>query len=201
MQVTSKFKDIKLTNVPHGNLREQFFNHYHMVKEGQYKKQLSAWHEKKVIETPYLIWCYWPEAFATHLVQQTITGVESYLSGAVYDVLGFSGRLNENLEFLRDPFSIPGERGTAAKLYKLLPALYSNEITLPKRNQKLWEDVRLFYREIRNPIFHGMQFEDGSDVYLLHSFELIADIYEWIDGWHNPDLVIPGSSWYTKLRR
>ncbi len=200
MQKVSEFHGIKLSNIPLYNLREQFYNHYHMVKSGEFANQISEFPEAPV-NTPYLEWHYWPNVLFTYLTQQSIMGVEAYLTGAVYDVLGQSGRLRENIDYLRNPFSLPGEKGTAAKYYKLMPSLFSKEISLPHMNSQLWGDVRVFYKEVRNPLFHGMQLDTNSPSDLIRIFELLADIYEWVDTWHNPDNIIMGSSWFTKLNR
>ncbi len=201
MQTITEFKGIKLSNIPLGNLREQFYNHYHLVKSKEFAEGITKWKSGTPINTPYLSWHYWPDQFFTYLSQMSIVGVEAYVVGAVYFTLGTMGKLKENINFLRDPFSIPGDRGTASKYYRLLPALAADEIALPNMNPNLWEDVRLFYREIRNPLFHGNQLDTSKPADLVAIFELLADIYGWVDTWHDPHKVIPGSGWYTKLQR
>lgn len=201
MQKVSEFGDIPLSNIPSGNLREQFYNHYHMVKSQEFAESISSWKPGVPIDTPYISWFYWPEQFFTCLTQLSIMGVESYTCSAAYHELGIRGKLKENIKFVRDPFLLKGERGTASKFYKLLPALVSNDITLPEYDSNLWRDVKLFYRSMRNPLFHGNQLDTKQITDLIAIFELLADIYAWIDSWHSPDSVIPGTGWVTKLKR
>ncbi|NOX77215.1 MAG: hypothetical protein GXP17_11525 [Gammaproteobacteria bacterium] len=202
MPTESKFRSIKLVNVH--NHRSQFFNHYHMVKSDDFARQIESWQpDKPVIETPYLSWYYWPSEFFTFLTQLSIIGLESYVIGAVYEELGIRGVLNEHIKYLKKPRTIPGARGlgTAGINFNLMPALISDELSLKNVNVNLWEEIELFYKEIRNQIFHGMQLDTQNLNEIIPIFELLADVYEWIDSWHNPNDVIPGSDWFTKLDR
>jgi hypothetical protein len=201
VQRVSEFEGIKISNIPLGNLREQFYNHYHLVKSKEFESAVTNWGPGTSIDTQYLSWHYWPDQFFTYLTQTSILGVEAYVVGATYFALGNLGKLKENIEYLRDPFSIPGGGGTALKYYKALPGLVTDEIALPNVNSILWENVRRFYREIRNPLFHGNQLDTNNPADLTKIFELLADIYGWIDTWHDPNNIIEGSGWYTKLRR
>jgi hypothetical protein len=196
-----ELKNIKLSNIPSHNLREQFYNHYHLVKSDEFIDEIKNWQAGKAIKTIYISWYEWPDQFFTFLTQLSVIGLESYVSTAVYFELGRDGRLSENIKYIKDPFSIPGEKGTAAKLYKLMPALYSENITLPNYNPRLWEELKIFYKFIRNPLFHGKQLDTSNPEDLIEIFEFLADIYVWIDSWHSPDSIIPGSNWVTKLNR
>ena len=201
MQDGSKFKSIKLSNIPSYNLREQFYNHYHLVKSDEFANEIVNWKTGRSLETNEFSWHSWPDQFFTLLTQMSLIGLESYVCTAVHFELGAIGRLDENIRFIKDPFSIPGDKGTAAKYYKLMPALYSKKITLPQCNPELWEELKTFYRDIRNPLFHGKQLDTSNPDDLILVFELLADVYEWIDSWHNPDQIISGSNWFTKLTR
>jgi hypothetical protein len=201
LQKTTNFKGIKICNVPTHNVRAQFFNHYHIVKSDEFRNEIKNWEPEKPIETPYISWYYWPDQFFTFLTQLSVIGLEAYANSAVHYELGMAGRMQENIQYIRNPFSIPGESGTAAKYYKLMPALFSNEISLPECNPQLWEDVKIFYKEIRNPLFHGAQLDTSNVDDLIKIFELIADIYQWIDSWHEPEKIIQGSSWFTNFDR
>jgi hypothetical protein len=197
----SKFGNIKLSNIPLLNLRSKFFNHYHAVKSTEFADSMKKWKAGAGIGMPYFTWYSSPEELFTYLCQASIIGLECYVTGAVYLVLGRLGLLKDNIRFVKNPFSIPGRGGTAVKYYKQLPGLASDEITLPYLNPKLWADVQIFYTEFRNPLFHGMQFESSDPKDIIAVFELLADIYEWIDAWYDPELIFKGSSWSTKLKR
>lgn len=201
MQTTTRCQNIKLSNIPSHNLRVRFYNHYHMVKSNDFAEGVRNWKSGRSIETDSLSWHSWPDELFTFLTQTSLIGLESYVSTAVYFELGAQQRLAENIDFIKDPFSIPGEKGTAAKYYRLMPGLYSESITLPNCNPELWLELKKFYKDIRNPLFHGKQLDTSDPDDLVKIFELLADVYEWIDGWHNPDALIPGSGWFTRLTR
>lgn len=53
----------------------------------------------------------------------------------------------------------------------------------------LWETTKTFYKEIRNPLFHGSQIADSTNVEsVLNAYEYKAEIYAWIDSW-NPTFI------------
>ena len=195
------YKGISVSNIPTHNLREQFFNHYHMVKSQEFQEAISNWEPGKHIVTPYVAWFYWPDQFMTFLTQLSIVGLESYICAAAFHELGMRGRLKENIEYIRNPFSIPGEKGTASKYYNLMPTLIDESIPLSTYDSSLWGEVKAFYKEVRNPLFHGKQLERPTTRDLITIFELLASIYAWIDGWHDPNQIIPGSGWFTNLHR
>jgi hypothetical protein len=57
---------------------------------------------------------------------------------------------------------------------------------------RLWGRTKLFYEQVRNPVFHGYQIDGESVQYFPPAFRHIGDIYDWIDAWHDPD--IPGGA-------
>lgn len=197
---------VPLCRFPLINLRTQFFRHYHLFKDKKFLESLRLSEPGTPIETPYITWYYWTDQFYTFIVQHAVIGVEAYLTGAVFHELGKRGELSpERLQWIRNPFKMKGARkskeGTATKYYALLPSLVSPEIALDKVNPALWEKVSLFYQELRNPLFHGWQIDSNDPVHVVKIFELLADVYGWIDSWHNPDDIIPGISGFTKLNR
>ena len=201
MQRVSEYKGIKLSNIPSVNLREQFYNHYHMVKSKDFAKTIQNWKPGQPIDTPYISWFYWPEQFFTFLTQLSIVGVESYVCSAAHHELGARGLLKANIEQINNPFSKKGKGGTAVKYYKEIPALIPDVLNLHDYDSNLWAEVLIFYKSIRNPLFHGKQLDTKDINDLINIFELLASIYSWIDSWHNPDNIIPGSSWVTQLKR
>ena len=197
----SRVEQIRLQNIPHINLREQFYNHYHFVTGSELASQLENWQSTKVIKTPYVCWYYWPSDFFTYLTQMSVVGLESYLCGSVYSLLGQQGALKDHVKYVRNPYAIPGGRGTAEKYFVKLPSLVSADISLASSDPELWADVKEFYKSVRNPIFHGMQIASDEHTDLVRIFELLADIYGWIDGWYDLDDIIDGASWVTRLKR
>ncbi len=150
MQHISNFGEIQLSNIPTLNLRSKFYNHYHAVKSDEFADTMSKLNTDMGIGMPYMTWYSSREELFTILCQTSIIGVECYVTGAVYMVLGMLGILKENIKYVKNPFLIPGRGGTATKYYKQLPGLASEEITLPNLNPELWAEVQLFYSELRN---------------------------------------------------
>jgi hypothetical protein len=200
--VTSQPWQVPLSNIPLGNLRAQFFNNYRLFNDEGFLKRLRAWKPGEPIETPYITWHYWIDQFYTFMLQHAVVGLESYVPGALRFELGCRGMLKgDKLEYSRNPFSIPGKAGTAKRYYVLLPRLLEPSLGLDAAQPRLWERVRQFYESVRNPIFHGKQLDTHDPQYVREAFELLADVYAWVDAWHNPDDVIPGQGWFTKIRQ
>jgi len=192
MHQTSPTFGIKLNNIPLINLRSEFMSYYKLLSDPRFVEQFQK--RPQPIRTPYFIWLDCPENLLTHFLQKAILGVESYLPGAVYYELGIIGSLKENIEYVRNPFAIRGARGTANLYYNALPSLVDKAFSLKRCDEDLWAHIDAFYKEIRNPIFHGMQLEIVQINETLELFKLIAKIYVWIDSWHSPEKVLPGFS-------
>lgn len=157
------------------------------------------WKPNNPIFTPYLIWNYWIEDFYTYMIQTSILGVESYVKGAVHLELGKRNKIKENYKYFRNPYNIPGSGGTVNKYFNLLPSLIGEEFSL-ERNEILWNETRMFYNKIRNPIFHGNKFGSISYESFIEILCFIVSLYEWIDSWHNPEELIKGTGYFTKFK-
>jgi hypothetical protein len=138
------------------------------------------------IRTPYIIWGGWPDTLLTLLLQRALLGIEAYLPAAVWWELGVSGRLDRRLSEQIRQRDVPG-RSLVEKLYRGLPGLVDNALSLQRCDGKLWKATVRFYEEVRNPIMHGYEIERGHFDGVARAFEHIADLYSWIDTWHNPD--------------
>jgi len=184
MREYSETFNIVLNNIPHVNLRNEFARYYNVLNEKSFIDQFGG--EIKPIKTPYMIWYGMPNDLITLILQKVILGLESYLPGAVFFELGKVGRLKENIEKVRNPFCLKG-RGTVENYYHLLPCLVREEISLKNTDISLFNKTKIFYKEIRNPIFHGCQIEDQNVLGLKKIFEYLAQIYGWIDSWHKYD--------------
>ena len=71
-------------------------------------------------------------------------------------------------------------------LYDKLPELLDASLKLSVRNAALFGEMKAFYKAVRNPIFQGGQIGVSGDDYdhVASAFELIADVYDWIDSWY-----------------
>lgn len=101
------------------------------------------------------------------------------------------GKLDSELfEKLRTPSAF-GAKSMVANIYHRMPSAVHEELSLRHLDQELYEEVVAFYREVRNPIFHGKEIQARSIEPIRASFALIGRIYTWIDHWHDPDRTQP----------
>ncbi len=114
--------------------------------------------------------------------------------GAAYVEVGRTRGLDEGfVDTLMNPFELGG-KSVPDNYYSRVPALASEDYALQRTSPGLWEDARIAYREVRNPIFHGYQVDDDYAASVLGVFDFIAGLYRWIDGWCNPDRIMPGAA-------
>ncbi len=71
----------------------------------------------------------------------------------------------------------------ANSLYNLMPALVDPTFALRLMDQRLWNEVSLFYKELRNPLFHGFQLADATPDAVFKVFVWMKQIYDWMSGW------------------
>lgn len=165
------------------NLREEFSANYALIRQKKFEEHFSNTHRE--IEAPFCTWFGRSEEFISIMLQRAIVGVESYLPSAV----SFSAAMQNKVEIvkheaIKDPFVLKG-RGTAENLYNRLPALLDPNLSLKHCNPQLWEMTKQFYREVRNPLFHGSELDakKGEFRAIRASFKHVKDLYGWIDGW------------------
>ena len=189
----AKMYDLKLTNIPLLNLRMDFHNLFQTICSKNFYDQIND--NLTPIELPFMIWGGMPGPLITYLLQKILTGAESYICGAVFDECGINGLLNkETINKIHNPFLLRG-RSTTENFYNKLPSLVDPKLKLFHQNKALWDQVDQFYREIRNPIFHGNEIRSQNMDGIYKSFVLVADIYEWIDSWHSIEIgLMTGSS-------
>jgi hypothetical protein len=177
--------DLELSNIPLINLRMNFHNLFLTICSNKFYDQVKD--SSKPIELPLFIWGGMPDALFTLLLQQILTGAESYISGTIFTECGERGILNDEImKKINNPFLLGG-RSTANNFYNKLPSLADPKFELKNQNIGLWNQVVQFYKEIRNPIFHGNEVRGENIEGIYNSFVLVADIYEWVDSWHSID--------------
>lgn len=180
MRQESNEFELELDNIPLINLRNEFSLYHQAFEKEDFTGQFIG--KMRPIKTPYMTWYGMPEDLLTLILQKVTVGVESYLAGATYIELGKRGRLAENIMYIRDPFKLKG-RGTVENYYHLLPALVDESISLKTKNTELYNKTRRFYKQIRNPLFHGSQVSKRNVEGMKNILRYLAEIYEWIDGW------------------
>lgn len=183
--IGDKILNASYSNIPLINLRWEFRDNYNILKDPCFRCCFKP--PLKPIQIPQLIWLGMPNDLLTLLLQRGILGIEAYIPGAVFHCLGYLGKLKENMKYIKNPFEIQGARGTASKYYHQLPSLVDSSFSLQSYDQQLWDLTCRFYKQVRNPIFHGKQITQGGPEAVLDAYELLAELYKWIDHWFSPE--------------
>jgi hypothetical protein len=172
-------------NIPTINLRLEFDATLAFVDSDEASSLLTGPHRK--VRAPMFDWVGMPNDLFTVLLQRAILGVEAYLPSALSYTLAVLGNTDKTLiEKLRTPSAF-GAKSMAANIYHRMPAAVHPELSLQHLDQELYEETVAFYREIRNPIFHGKEIASTSIESIRQSFKLIGRIYTWVDYWHDPE--------------
>lgn len=194
---SNKSFELKFSNIPLINLRMEFNHTYEFLHSTEAEQCLKG--PIKPIHTKLFIWGGMPNDFMTLILQRAILGVEAYLPGALNMAAACIGNLSRELsEKLRHPFSF-GSRSTVENLYHRMPAAVHAELSLLYLDQPLYEKTVAFYREVRNPLFHGQQLCNLEIGEVRNAFLHIAHLYRWIDYWSNPEKLIKGGSVFANI--
>lgn len=173
---------IRISTLPLLNQRNEF-RHYKRILEDQAFRDSLEDRSSDEFTCGKFAWRGKEEGLSV-LVQRLVMGIESWIPNAAMIELGAREQLTEEIaEKLSDPFKIPGARGTAECYFNAVPGLIDSSFSLKNFDPALWERMRTFYRDIRNPIFHGKFISEiaASDLdYIICQFGLV---YEWCDSW------------------
>ena len=196
--MTSPPFEPRMSNIPLWNLREEFYRVNELINSEQFPASLRQ--IEPPIRTPMLDWYGEERDLLSLLVQRALLGVESYTIGAAWAKLIALGRMTGDLnKKVRNPFSIKARAGTAAAYYQHLPELIHPNLGIPTIDQEFWIQLKDFYKNVRNPLFHGSQFESGDIQNAIRSFWIIQGIYNWIDQWYDSGWT-PGKRQFFALR-
>jgi hypothetical protein len=172
-------------NIPSVNLRLEFDATLEFLNSDAAKSCMSGQHQK--VRAPMFDWVGMPSDLFTLLLQRSILGVEAYLPSALGYTMAVLGNLDKSLFAKLKTPSTFGAKSMAANIYHRMPAAVHPELSLRHLDQELYEETVAFYREVRNPIFHGKEIAGASIEPIRQSVGLIGRIYTWIDYWHNPE--------------
>jgi hypothetical protein len=173
---------LQFSNLPIVNARTEFDHHLKLLRNSEFRESLHAILNPVVL--PEITWRGLPYGALTFMLQRAILSLEACVGAAV------DGELRkrkvptaEEEEWLRDPNKIPGQRGMAQMFYNNLPGLVDPAFQLQVVDPALWRNVYRFYREVRNPLFHGDQLSIGPSEPVLEIFEMLNTVYSWMDLW------------------
>jgi hypothetical protein len=182
---TISFFNLKLSHLPLINVRRDFNAILALFRNEMFRRQFRGYKGEIIpVKTHYFTWHGMPNSLLTYLLRDVIVGLESAVSGAVFTEAIDRGTMRpEILEATKNPFSLK-QKGTAACVYIGLPALIDPDFSLNTTNPDLWERVRTFYKEVRNPIFHAYEIEGNDPDPVWQCLELVWEIYQWLNSWH-----------------
>jgi hypothetical protein len=189
---------LKIENIPLINLRMEFNRTYAFIHSQDAENCLKP--PIQPVRAPMFIWGGMPDDLMTLLLQRAILGVEAYLPGALIHTSAILGNLSSTLSAkLQNPF-VFGARSAVLNIYHRAPTAVHPELSLRHLDQDLYERNVQFYRLVRNPIFHGKQIHNADVLHVRGAFNHIAQLYEWIDYWYNPEKLIKGGAAFAGVR-
>lgn len=172
---------LRISNLPVINERIEYNYYKRLLTDPTFRTQLDG-NSTNNLDCGKFVWAGKEEG-ASVLLQRLVLGLESRIPAAVILELSCQRRLTPEIaNKLRDPFTLGG-RGTADCYYNRAPALIESRHALRQSNTALWELVRIFYRDIRNKIFHGGYVTDLTAAKLDYIFLVFDEIYAWCDSW------------------
>ncbi len=183
---------LKFSNIPVINLRMEFNYMYAFLHSRDAEACLKP--PLKPIRTRLFVWGGMPDDFMTLVLQRAILGIEAYLPFALWYTSAVLGNMSKELVAkLKKPFSF-GSKSAVANIYHRMPAAVHPELSLRHLDEALYERNVAFYREVRNPLFHGQQLTEPSVSSMREAFLHLAHLYEWIDYWYNPEKLVKGGA-------
>lgn len=184
---------LTLSNLPLINIRSDFNALLALFRSETFRKQFKGYKGNKIpVKTHYFTWHGSPNTLLTYLLRDVIVGLECAVGGAVHFEAAVSGKMTKKISAaINDPFSLK-MGGTAACVYIGLPGLIDSSIALDKAKPELWKQVKTFYREVRNPIFHAYEIGSNDPEPVWKSFELIWEVYQWLNSWHSLEKLLAG---------
>lgn len=182
----NKNLNIDLINIPLINLRIECRRIYDFWLSSELDKILTE-RNPISLNTGSMIIVAEPYELITATLQRCLLGLETYVQSAAQSAY-ISRHPNGCYSWNTFPrvHEITEEKRLAAKLYKSIPKLVDENLSLAYMDNGLYQWLLHFYKNIRNPIFHGMQIQkvNGDD---LRSIAMeVAKVYRWIDSWYEP---------------
>jgi hypothetical protein len=172
--------DLRLTNIPIIKVQQEL-DHYHtLLQDDQFRRKLA--NQRDPIDIGHLVWRGLPKDLLTYFLQRGILAVEACVDAAVEYQAAAEGRFNEDFRTARANIW-NGRAGSANVFYNRLPGLLDARYMLCNADAALWLRTKRFYREIRNPLSHGMQLSQPKPESVLQALSFLMELMAWIDGW------------------
>ena len=163
------------------NQRFEYDHYRRLLSDPKFRGQFDV-KETREFECGKFLWTGVQEG-ATVFLQRIVLGLEARIPTAVFLELSCREKLTLELAAkLEDPFRLGGS-GTADCYYNRAPALIDQSFALQTAKPDLWRLVKSFYKDIRNPIFHGSYLVNLDAAKLDEIFSVFDEVYLWCDSW------------------
>lgn len=181
--------------IPILNLRLEVSNYLGLFSNTDFCKQFQKVKKQgEPISTVYEDWYGRDTVLISRILRTCIIDIESAVCSAVYLKASMLGQLTNRIkEVTNNPFILPGKSG-ADRIYNGLPAQIDKKFSLNKMDLKLWKEVSEFYKKIRNPLFHGKEYDKIDICDVKKHLETIEKMFSWLDVWFDLDLLFPSAS-------
>jgi hypothetical protein len=151
------------------------------------------------INTVYESWYGRNELLLTRIIRSSILDIEAAMCSCVHFEAAFRNILTENIkQAISNPFSLGG-RSTATNFYDKLPALIDPNLSLSISNNKLWVETKLFYKNVRNPLFHGKELAENSPSIVKECLDLIIELFKWLESWFDISRIVKNAGNFNKI--
>jgi hypothetical protein len=172
---------LKSSRLPLLNQRFEYDYYRRILREQTFRAQFKDAGTRD-FECGKFLWAGIQEG-ATVLLQRIVLGLEARIPTAVMLELSCRGMLTKGLIIkLQDPYNLKGS-GTADCYYNCAPALIDLDFALKRAKPDLWILVKKFYKDVRNPIFHGWYLTDLDAEMFDYIFSVFDEVYAWCDTW------------------
>lgn len=173
--------NIAVTKLPLLNQRQEYAHYKERLRDAEFRRMVDEGTLEEFACGKF-VWAGVMEGVSV-LLQRVVLGVEAWIPSAVLLELACQGGLTrEIVEKVNDPFSLKAG-GTAATYFNGLPAQIDERHALNANDPELWELMRAFYRDIRNPLFHGSVISRIMSTDLDYIFCQFDRVYAWCDSW------------------
>jgi hypothetical protein len=181
---------LEISNIPLINLRFEFLTYYDAFQKENIEEVIDK--NIKLLNVPF---CLLPiqnkETLFTSVLQRVILGFEAFYTGAASEILIMrEADLKTLRSFKQDPRRWAKDKSYCHAAFIKIPGQLNEDYRLDRRNSRLYDKVRKFYREVRNQLFHGCQFNKIK----IHEFQDFLRMYEGLCDWVQLEYEVMGKS-------
>jgi hypothetical protein len=181
--------NLNVSVLPFLNARSEFNRVWRILCSPSFRTAIGDWKHGEPLHAGHVIWGGPPNMLLTWFVQRAIISLEAYIPPAAFFAGAYYRRLTPALIRAKsDPFSV-GCRSAAQTFYIGIPGLIDTSLQMNHSCGWLWKDMKRFYEEVRNPLFHGSELQAQGDNHIatldavVLAFDFLLETYKWVDWW------------------